>query len=80
MSDSDLVVIRTFPDRVEADLASSALSAAGIDSMVRGDDAGGTQPQLAMGHFIELIVREADAAAARDVLDTIAEPLPETGE
>jgi putative signal transducing protein len=80
MSESDLVVVRTFTDRIEADLASSALDAAGIESMVRGDDAGGTQPGMAMGHPIELIVRAADAAAARDVLDTTAQPVPEANE
>ena len=41
MTDNDLVTVRTFNDRIEAELAQSALEAAGIESMVSGDDAGG---------------------------------------
>ena len=41
MPDSELVAVRTFPNRIEAELARSALEAAEIDSMVEADDAGG---------------------------------------
>jgi len=69
MADPDLVVVRTFSDRIEADLAQSALEAAGIESMVRGDDAGGIQPGLWTSNGVDLLVREEDATNARDILD-----------
>ena len=69
MTDSELVVVRTFGDRIEADLAHSALEAAGIASMVSGDDAGGVQPGLWTGEGVALLVREEDATIAREILD-----------
>ena len=69
MTDSELVVVRTFSDRIEADLAHSALEAAGIESMVSGDDAGGVQPGLWTGEGVALLVRAEDATNAREILD-----------
>ena len=69
MSDTELVVVRTFNDRIEAELAQSALEAAGIESMVRGDDAGGTQPGLWASEGVAVLVREEDATNAREILD-----------
>ena len=69
MSDTELVVVRTFSDRIEADLAQSALEAAGIESMIRGDDAGGLQPGLWVGTGVDLLVREEDAVNAGEILD-----------
>jgi len=69
MSDSALVVVRTFNDRIEAELAQSALEAAGIESMVRGDDAGGVQPGLWTAEGVDVLVRGEDAANAREILD-----------
>ena len=43
----DLVVVHAFNSRPEADLAKSALDAAGIDAMVRADSGGGMRPALA---------------------------------
>ena len=69
MTDSDLVTVRTFNDRIEAELAQSALEAAGIESMVSGDDAGGVQPGLWTGEGVALLVRAEDATSAREILD-----------
>ena len=70
MSDSDLVVVHRFNTSQEAELAKSALEAAGIDAMVRRDNGGGMQPALAWaGAGVEVLVRAEDAPAARDVLD-----------
>lgn len=51
-------------------MAKSALEAAGIDTMIQADSAGGMRPHLAWasGGF-KVLVREEDAAAARDVLE-----------
>jgi hypothetical protein len=65
----NLVVVQTFVDRIEAELAHSALEAAGIESMLRSDDAGGLRPHMTLTNGVELLVRPEDAAAARAVLD-----------
>jgi hypothetical protein len=70
MRHSELVVVRTFNDRFEAEVAQSALQAADIDSMVRSDDAGGLRPHMALLTGVELLVRSEDAQAARQILDT----------
>lgn len=68
MSHISFVSVRTFSDRIEAELAHSALEAAGIESMLKTDDAGGLQPGLAMANGISVIVRVEDAATSRAVL------------
>ena len=75
MSDDELVVVRTFLDRLEAELAQGALEAAGIESMVRSDDAGGMRPAMTFSNGAELLVRAEDAREAADVLS-----LPATNE
>jgi hypothetical protein len=78
MANSDLVIVRTFLNRFEADVAKSALDAAGIDSIIRADDAGGMRPAMSMGSAVELVVRAEDAARAREVLNADADP-PRSG-
>jgi hypothetical protein len=64
----ELVVLRTFPTVIDADLAKSALESVGIDSMVRSDNEGGQSPGLAFTQRVELLVRSDDVAAANDML------------
>lgn len=68
MTASDLFVLRTFENVIEAEVAKSALEAADIDSFIQADDAGGTRPHLAMNR-VRLVVRSADATRALDILD-----------
>ncbi|MBI3403432.1 MAG: DUF2007 domain-containing protein [Acidobacteria bacterium] len=68
MKHPDLVVVHTFMSRPEADMAKSALDAAGIESMVRGDDAGGLQPGLWEGRGVAILVSTDDAKAASEIL------------
>jgi hypothetical protein len=63
----ELRVIRTFINNIDAELAHGSLEAAGIDSMIRADDCGGTRPHLWMGG-VELLVREEDIGRAEEVL------------
>ena len=72
MADDDLVVLRTFNNRMEADVAKSALDAAGIDAVLSADDAGGVQPGLWVSEGVSLLVRAEDARRAADILDTPA--------
>jgi hypothetical protein len=63
-----LVVLRTFLNDIDAQLAKSALEAAQIDSMIRADDAGGMRPHLWVGRGVELVVRADDVERANEVL------------
>lgn len=64
---SGLVVVRTYLNHFEADLARMALDAAGIENMVRSDDCGGMRPHLWMGG-VEILVAAEDAEEAAEVL------------
>ena len=57
MAESDLVVVGTYLDH--------------IDAMILSDDCGGLRPHLWMGG-VELLVRDEDAVVAQDVLATDA--------
>jgi hypothetical protein len=74
MADSNLVVVHTFTSRPEADMAKSALDAAGIEAMVLADDAGGTQPGLWEGRGVAVVVNRENEQAAREILDSEARP------
>jgi putative signal transducing protein len=69
MAHETLVVVRTFPNRIEADLAKSALDAADLESMVRADDAGGLRPGMWSGNPVELLVRREDVRRAHEILE-----------
>jgi hypothetical protein len=76
MADSELVAIHAFNNNQEAELAVGALDAAGIDAMVQADSGGGMRPHLAWaGVGYKILVREEDAAAAREILDLPARPV-----
>ena len=64
----ELVVVRTFSNRFEADVAKTALDAAEIDSFVRADDAGGMRPHMWPSMGVDLLVRAGDAERANEVL------------
>ena len=64
---TELIVVGDYQDKLEAELARGALQAAGIDSMISADDAGGTEPGLWMGG-VRLLVRAEDAKRAAQVL------------
>jgi hypothetical protein len=72
MDDSDLVVISTFPSEADAQIAKGLLDGAGIESMIRTDDAGGMYPGIGGA---DLVVRAEDARKANDLLG-----LPDQGE
>jgi hypothetical protein len=62
-----MVVVGTYPTRSDAELAQTALSAAGIPSVIAADDAGGAYPfDLAGG--ARLLVEEKDVEDATAIL------------
>jgi hypothetical protein len=68
MSGDDLVVLSTFNNHIDADLAQSALEAMGIESMVRADDAGGMRPNFWVGTGVQILVKARDAELAKMVI------------
>lgn len=68
-----LVVIRSFSNEFDAGLARAELEAANIPCHLLSDGTGGVHPHLQFSRGIRLAVREADAEAAREVLDTPAD-------
>ena len=69
MDQSKLVVVQAFGSEVDADLAKSELTSAGIDSMIQADTVGGMRPHIAWSGFgFKVLVREEDAATARELL------------
>jgi Putative prokaryotic signal transducing protein len=71
MDDADLVVVRTFLSYIEAEIAASALEAAGIHVLIKRDDCGGVEPSLWLSG-VKLLVRRDDADAAAEALATPA--------
>ena len=71
-----LVVVRSFLNDIDAELAVSALDAAGIPALIRRDNCGGVRPHLALSG-IQVVVRDSDVEDANAVLDTPTTDLPE---
>jgi hypothetical protein len=69
MKSHDLVVVRTFPTPIAAELARSALEAANIDSFLQADDCGGLRPHMLLARGVALMVRAEDAKRAATILD-----------
>jgi hypothetical protein len=70
MADARVVVVHAFATEMEAVIAKSALESAGIVASIRSDSAGGMRPHLgwSTGGY-QLIVREEDEDAAREILE-----------
>lgn len=65
MNSSDLIAVSTFQLDAEAQVAKGILDEAGIESMIRSDNAGGMYPAIA---GVELLVRAEDLEKATEAL------------
>jgi len=65
VSSSDLITISTFRSTADAQIAKGILDEAGIESMIRADNAGGMYPAISGA---ELLVRSEDVDKAHDAL------------
>ena len=65
MSPSELIAVSTFRSTADARMAKGVLDEAGIESMIRSDNAGGMYPAMAGA---DLLVRADDARRAADAL------------
>jgi hypothetical protein len=69
MTNAELTVVRTYMTAMDAEIARSALEAAGIAAVVRADDCGGQRPHMQMSG-VDVLVRAEDATEASAVLDS----------
>jgi hypothetical protein len=67
MKSSDLVVVSTFRSTSDAQIAKGVLDQAGIESMIRADNAGGMYPAISGA---ELLVRTEDVQKANEALNS----------
>ena len=65
MKSSELVSVSTFRSTADAQIAKGILDEAGIESMIRSDNAGGMYPAI---DGASLLVRAEDATRANDAL------------
>jgi hypothetical protein len=65
MRSSELVAVSTFRSTADAQIAKGRLDEAGIESMIRSDNAGGMYPAMAGA---DLLVNAGDAERAAKVL------------
>lgn len=65
---AETAVVRTFGYRHEAEFARETLKAAGIESVLMGDDAGGAYAGMSFSRQIRLLVRADDVDEARALL------------
>jgi hypothetical protein len=68
MTASDLIVVSTFRSAAEAQIAKGVLDDAGIESMIRSDNAGGMYPGI---DGADLLVRAEDVEKAKEALTGI---------
>jgi Putative prokaryotic signal transducing protein len=69
MKASDLVAVSTFRSTADAQIAKGILDGAGIQSMIRSDNAGGMYPAIAGA---DLLVRTEDVDKAKQALRRIS--------
>ena len=68
---ADLVCVKTYLYRHEAEIDQAYLEPYGVRSIVSAEDAGGMQPHLAFGMGgVKLLVLEDDAEKARELLES----------
>jgi hypothetical protein len=70
----DAVVLETFSNRIEAEMAAGLLESEGIEAMVMADDASGTFPPLQFIRGVRLMVAQEDEARAKEILAAMAQP------
>jgi hypothetical protein len=68
MSDR-MVVIKSFSNEFDAQLARAELEAANIASQLLSDGTGGVHPHLQFSRGIRIAVPESDAEAAMEILE-----------
>ncbi len=67
---SDIICVKVFGSRTDAEIAKSALAAAGIESYLDADDAGGMYPFPMSGNpkGVKLLIKSSDSIEAKKVI------------
>jgi Putative prokaryotic signal transducing protein len=76
---SEMVVVGSYVNLIDAEVCASALEAAGIECAIHKDDCGGLRPHLWLSG-VELLVHAEDAQRAAEVLATAAVRSPDEAE
>ena len=66
---ADLICVKTYLNKHEAELAKGFLESQGIEAMVSSDDCGGARPSMTFLTGAKLLVKESDRDKALGVLD-----------
>lgn len=75
MEHPQLVVLKSFGRRIDAELAKGALENAGIEAIIRADSVGRMREHVAWsGAGFQLLVREDDVAAGNAALLPVVDP------
>jgi len=69
----EAVVLETFSNRIEAEMAAGLLEAEGVEARVMADDAGGAYPMLQFVRGVRLLVARENQARAQEILAAMAE-------
>ncbi|HYX39281.1 MAG TPA: DUF2007 domain-containing protein [Oligoflexus sp.] len=67
------VLLTSFSDRLQADLAACAIRGSGIRVELKSDDAGGLYPPLTVAYGVELYVPEEQLDHAKELLQGISD-------
>ena len=68
----ELVVVKKFLYRQEAEIAKGLLTSSGIDCILSADDAGGLRPEIAFGRGgVHLLVKRKDLQEAKEMLKEV---------
>ncbi len=66
----EVVVLKTFHNEIEAEMAQQVLQEAGVTAFVFKDDAGGMEPQLQRTNGVCLVVHRDEAQHAYKIIKT----------
>lgn len=69
----DAILLKTYPSRIEAEMAAGLLEGEGVPVLIMADDAGGAYPPLQFIQGVRLLVAAADAYRAREILKAMEE-------
>jgi Putative prokaryotic signal transducing protein len=68
---NETVVLKVFATEMDAVMARDVLQDAGVKAIVLKDDAGGMEPHLQRTNGVRLMVNDADAERAGQILRTL---------
>lgn len=70
----NLVNLKTFYSRHEAEQAKGLLDEKGIEAFISVNDVGASRPSLAFVQGVKLLVKKEDIHKARDIIKVLEEP------